>query len=260
MNNALIGAQMYTLREYCKTASDIASSCARVKAMGYDGIQASAAGFNEIDPVELRKILDGEGLVCAATHESLDDVLNDTQRVIEKQQILGCKYAAIGGFHPDKDKEWCAKLWLDFAAKLSEAAKVSEGSGVVLGYHNHSHEFAATEQGIPLQLLLDNFDKNIWFELDLYWVAYGGGDPAEGISKGAGRIPCVHYKDMKMRARPRVEHVMSEIGEGNLNWRRINKACKNAGVEWYLVERDDGPTDAFKTLEISINNMREMDL
>ena len=33
---ALIAAQMYTLREFCKTPAEIAVACARVKKMGYD--------------------------------------------------------------------------------------------------------------------------------------------------------------------------------------------------------------------------------
>ena len=57
MSKSLIGAQMYTLRDYCKTPADIATSCAQVKAMGYDGIQAS--GMADIGATELRKVLDG---------------------------------------------------------------------------------------------------------------------------------------------------------------------------------------------------------
>lgn len=85
MGNALIGAQMYTAREYCKTPADIARSCAKVKAMGYDGIQAS--GMGEIDPQELKKILDGEGLACAATHVSMDRLEQDTENVIEEHKL-----------------------------------------------------------------------------------------------------------------------------------------------------------------------------
>ena len=38
---ALLAAQMYTLRDHCKTAADLASACTRVKKMGYDGVQLS---------------------------------------------------------------------------------------------------------------------------------------------------------------------------------------------------------------------------
>ena len=54
---ALLAAQMYTVRKYTQTPKDIAESCRRVKAMGYDGIQIS--GFGPIDRKEMKAILDG---------------------------------------------------------------------------------------------------------------------------------------------------------------------------------------------------------
>ena len=64
----MIGAQLYTLREFTKTPADIAKTMARVKKMGYNGVQCSALG-----PIDLRcrigsrgvRIeLDGDGLVA----------------------------------------------------------------------------------------------------------------------------------------------------------------------------------------------------
>jgi sugar phosphate isomerase/epimerase len=49
---------------------------------------------------------------------------------------------------------------------------------------------------------------------------------------------------------------MFPVGEGNLNWPRINEACRKAGVEWYLVERDAGDLDPFEALERSVKHMR----
>ena len=89
-----IAAQMYTLRDYCKTPADIAASCAKVKKMGYDGVQLS--GMGPIDPQEMKKILDGEGLECCATHISADAMEKETERVIAEHQLWNCKYTAIG--------------------------------------------------------------------------------------------------------------------------------------------------------------------
>jgi sugar phosphate isomerase/epimerase len=53
---------------------------------------------------------------------------------------------------------------------------------------------------------------------------------------------------------------MLPVGQGNLNWPRINGACAEAGVDWLLVERDKGPHDPFDALEIYIRNLRNMGL
>jgi len=241
---------MYTVRDFCKTPEGIAESCAKVKAMGYDGIQSSA--FGPIDPRELKKILDGEGLACAATHENIDRMENETQAVIEEHKILDCTYVAIGGFFPKE--EWTPDLWKAFVEKYNRIASRFAEAGIAIGYHNHSHEMSPVDGVVPLQLLIDELDDSIWFEIDTYWITHGGGDPAAWIDKVKGRIPCVHFKDMTIT--PQREQKMCEIGDGNLNWPRIIQSCQNAGVEWYLVERDSGDREPFESLEVSLKNMR----
>lgn len=82
----------------------------------------------------------------------------------------------------------------------------------------------------------------------------GGADPSAWIRKLKGRIEAIHLKDMTIIDN---QQLMTEIMEGNLQWSEIFSACEEAGVKWYLVERDDGPKDAFESLRISNNNLRE---
>jgi len=253
------GAQMFTLRDSCANPDAIATSLERVKAMGYDGVQASAAGFNTLDESELKQIkkaLDDNGLVCAATHESLENMRDHTEAVITKHQILDCNYTALGGtlWGGGSQEDWAA-----FASEFNLVTSKLNEAGLRAGYHNHSHEFATFEDGsTPMDILLANFDPQVWLELDVYWVAHGLADPAAWIAKiaasGTDRIPCVHYKDGTVNGDR--EHIMMPVGSGNLNWPRINSACAEAGVEWKLVERDSGPHDPFDALEIAIKNMR----
>ena len=56
-----LAAQLFTCHEYTKTPKDIAETLKKVKKIGYDAVQISALG--PIDPKELAKMLDGEGLV-----------------------------------------------------------------------------------------------------------------------------------------------------------------------------------------------------
>jgi sugar phosphate isomerase/epimerase len=86
-------------------------------------------------------------------------------------------------------------------------------------------------------------------------VAHGGADPADWIERVSGRIPVVHFKDMTIDV-DRVQKIC-EVGAGNLNWPRIVDACRKAGVESYMIERDNGDLDPFDSLAISIANMRE---
>jgi sugar phosphate isomerase/epimerase len=254
MPSTQIGAQLYTLRDFLKTPADIANTLARVKKLGYDAVQVS--GFGPIDSKELANILKNEGLVCAATHCPLDRMEKETAKVIEDHHLWGCKYTAIGGFF---QKEFVAKDFTDFAKRFNEVNKKFAGSGIEVGYHNHNHELAKLDNGQNgLQILMGLLDKSMWFEIDTYWIQAGGGDPVEWIGKVAGRIPCVHFKDMGVKTN-RTQY-MAEVGEGNLNWPAIIKACKSAGVKWYLIEQDDCYRDPFDSLEISLKNLKGMGL
>ncbi len=92
-------------------------------------------------------------------------------------------------------------------------------------------------------------------EIDIYWVQHGGSDPAAWIEKVSQRMPVVHLKDMVILDNTQT---MAEVGEGNLNWKRILSACKQADVEWYAVEQDVCQRDPFESLKISYDNLRAM--
>jgi sugar phosphate isomerase/epimerase len=249
-----LAAQLYTLREFTKTPADIARTLARVKKIGYDAVQVS--GFGPIDAKELAKILDSEGLICSATHTPLDRMKNEFDKVVEAHHLWKCKYTAVGGFWADS---YTASTWVDYARQFNElAAKFAAAGGPLIGYHNHSHEFAPFDGKPALQILMENFTPNIWMEIDTYWVQHGGADPIAWINKCKGRLPCIHLKDMTIKPTRPVEQLMAEIGEGNLNWPGILGACKEIGVQWYIVEQDECQRDPFESLTISLRNLRAM--
>jgi sugar phosphate isomerase/epimerase len=247
-----IAAQLYTLRDFTKTPADIAKTFKRVKQIGYEAVQCSALG--PIDASELAKILQGEGLACCATHVSLDRMEKEPQAVIEEHRLWNCRYAAIGGYFPQH--EMSAVLWEDFAIRFNQIAARFAGSGLSLGYHNHSHELVKYSGHTALAILLNKLDSSVWMEIDTYWITHGGGDPAQWIQKCAGRIPCVHLKDMAISAKR--EQYMAEVGEGNLNFPAILAECKKAGTQWYIIEQDICYRDPFESLAISLKNLREL--
>lgn len=254
-----IGAQMYTLREYCATPSDIAKTLKKLKDMGYDAIQASAAGFNGIEAAELKTILNDNGMVCAATHKSFDE-LKDINAVVEWHQQVGCELTAIGGLFKVTERD----KWVQFIAEFNELATKLRAKGLRLGYHNHSHELAPFESDpakidpsdTPYCLLRDQCNDDVWFELDTYWIAHGGADPTFWMKQFEGRLPAIHVKDMTITADR--EHRMCEVGRGNLNWPAIMQTARQLNVQWYLVERDNGELDPFESLKISLENLHAM--
>ena len=249
----MIGAQLYTLREFLKTPPDIATTLKKVSEMGYEAVQLSAVG--KIEPEELKKILDGEGLQVAATHVGYYALRDETGRMVDEHHLLGCKHVAIGGLPGEyRNAEGFAK----FAKEASEVGRRLKEQGLVFGYHNHSFELQKFGDRTGLQILYeDSNPETFTAEIDTYWIQHGGGDPAAWIKKVSGRIPLLHLKDMAVGGKG---PIMAEVGEGNLNWPAILEAAKEAGVRWYLVEQDICQRDPFESLAISLKNLHEMGL
>ena len=248
-----IAAQLYTLRDFCKTPADIAASLKKVKRIGYDAVQVS--GLGKIDPKELSTILKGEGLTCCATHIGLDRMKSEPQAVADEHHLWGCKYTAIGGFGWADMTE---QGWLDFAKDYNTVAVNMAKLGVAVGYHNHSHELVKYNGRTALDLLWEQFDQSVWMEIDTFWITHGGGDPIQWVNKVAGRIPCIHLKDMAITM-PDRKQIMAEVGEGNLNFPGIIEAAKKAGTQWFIVEQDNtNGRDPFESLSISLKNVKAM--
>jgi sugar phosphate isomerase/epimerase len=251
MNESTVAAQLYTLREYTKVPSDLRETLARLKKIGYRAVQVSAVG--PVEPAELATMLSDLDLVCCVTHTSFDRMTSDPAGVVADHRLWGCRFTAVGGHFP---AALSAGDWDRFIHDFNAVARRFAADGLRLGYHNHSHELARIGSQTILDRLIERCDPSVWFELDTYWIAHGGGDPAAWIRRVAGRIPCVHLKDMAIHY-PR-EQRMAEVGDGNLNWPAILDVCREAGVQWYIVEQDTCYRDPFESLAISFENLMKM--
>lgn len=254
MSGSVLAAQLYTVRDFTKTPEDIAATFKKVREIGYEAVQNSALG--PIDPGELRKIADGEGVNICATHESFERLRDDTDGVIEEHRILGCEHTAVGGA-PQQARE-SAQGFADFAREAEDVGRKLAAAGITFSYHNHSMEFQKFDGRLVMDMLFGETDpKYFKSELDTYWVQHGGGDPAAWIDRLHDRIVLLHLKDMVAVGN---NPTYAEIGEGNLDWARILEAARRAAVQWYIVEQDTCRGDPFESLKISLENLRAMGL
>jgi len=254
MAKTVVGAQMYTVRDFCTTATDTAAAMQRLMVNGYRAVQISGVRID--DARELRKMLDDNGLVCAATHVATGKFQTDLNWVVDYHKTLGCKHSAVGGM-PGEYRN--GDGFVRFAKEFSEIARKLKKQGLTFSYHNHSFELEKFNGRTGLDILMEESNPKVFMmEIDTYWIQHGGGDPAAWIGKARGRIPLLHLKDMTVRTGK--GPIMAEVGEGNLNWKKILAAAKKAGVKWYLVEQDTCERDPFESLKRSLDNLKAMGL
>lgn len=253
MADTVLAAQLYTLRDYLKTPQDIAASFKKVREIGYKAVQLS--GLGPIDPAELKRIADGEGLTICATHVGFERVRDETEKVIEEHKLWECEVVAI----PVAPTEYrSGEGYKRFAEEATALGQKFAEAGIRLAYHNHAFEFERYGDRTGLQILYEESDpKYLEAELDTYWVQAGGADPAWLIRMLKDRQTVIHLKDMAVVDN---KQVFAEVGEGNLNWPAILEACKEANIRWYIVEQDVCPGDPFESLAVSLRNLQAMGL
>jgi len=246
-----VAVQLYSLRDFCKTSADYATTLKQVREMGYQAIQISGVG--PIPAAELRSIAEGEGLVIAATHEPSATVLDEPERVVERLAALGTKYTAYPfpagvDFSKPADVE---KL----IAKLDAAGVVLRKAGQVLTYHNHAHEFFHMAGKPVLETIYARTSpENLKGEIDTYWVQAGGGNPVEWCARLKGRLPLLHLKDYGVNAEGKP--YFAEIGFGNLDFKAIIGEAEASGCEWFIVEQDTCPGNPFDSMRKSFEYIK----
>lgn len=250
-----VAAQLYTLRDHLKTPEQIAKTLRQVRKMGYTAVQVSGTG--PIDPGELKSILDGEGLVCCATHENAESILETPEAVAEKLSILGCEHTAYP-FPAGIDFSSMRSL-KEFVKRLDRAGAALRHAGKTLSYHNHDIEFRRVKGAVILDFIYEHTDpEHLKAELDTHWVQAGGGSSAAWCRRLRGRMPMIHLKDYAIDDER--QRRFAEVGSGNMDWREIIDAAEAAGVSWFIVEQDAHwvDNDPFKSLKTSFRYLKEL--
>lgn len=224
-----IGAQLFTVREQCRTLEGFAETLARVADIGYRTVQVS--GTCPYDAAWLKEQLEKNGLRCVLTHIPVPELTADPVQVARNHDVFGCPYVGLGYWSFSEDRGMTLEKWL---ATFPPVAKALHDAGKYFMYHNHNNEFKRIGGKLVMETLMEAVPaEQMGFTLDTYWVQVAGGDPGLWLEKLAGRIPCIHLKDCGF------DHSMQAVGEGNINFDRVFEKAEAGGTQYMLVEQDD---------------------
>jgi sugar phosphate isomerase/epimerase len=245
MRRDQISLQLYTVRE--ETARDMPGTLRRISEIGYPAVEF--AGFGGETAEDLRNILDDLGLRASGAHVPFDSWETDLEAVITDMHTLDCAHAILPIAPPDQHRDETAVASL--AGSLNRWGDLCRQEGVTFSYHNHDFEFAPLDGTTLWEVLVRETDPEfVYFELDLYWVRYGGADPKRLLLDLGERIPLVHMKDMASDD----QRSDLPVGEGTMPWNGLLEA---AGVQWFVAEQDN-PKDALEDVRISLRSLGEL--
>lgn len=247
MTKVPIALQLYTVRD--QTALDFAGTVRRVAELGYAGVEL--AGDGGLAAEEMAALLAETDLKLAGNHVPLDRMASSLDEVIAYNQAIGATYVGV----PFLGNEHRSEAGYRAAAEaMNRVGAAFRDAGMALYYHNHAFEFEPLNGTTGMEILLAETDPElVGFECDVYWVQYGGQDPAAFIEANAGRFPLVHLKDMVGQGDQRT---FAEVGEGRIDFSGIFAAAEAQGVAWYIVEQDICQRPSLESARISLENLK----
>lgn len=253
----IIGAQLYTLRDYTQTEKDIAYTLQQVASMGYRSVHCSALG--PIAPEKLRDLLDQNGLTCAITHIAPHRLLNDLPAVIREHQILSCKNIGLS-IMPEQYRGSLEGLRA-FERNFSTVVHQIKDAGMHFHYHNHDVEFIREGKQTLLDILLEEM-PDAHLLLCAFWAQVAGANPLELLDRYANRIEVIHLKDMAVYPFSKSigdQRMMVPVLEGNMNYEAILAKCNRIPTLTHaLVEQDICQGNPFACMQTSLRNIEAL--
>ena len=232
--------QLYSFHQ--DLGRDLAGTLQRIKALGFDRVETyPVAG---VTPAQLRAALDAAELKAVSAHMPWDRIKSDPEGVVADAKILGVEQFGPGSINLFDGKGF-RNLTLadaeDAGAELSEACAAAREAGMRVFIHTHGNEFPEIAGTTPLDRMISASGGCFDIEADIYWVKWGGEDPAEFIRRYGSRVSSLHVKDMGAGAAGvepgRIgKNEFPIAGQGVIDMPAVMRASREAGVRWYIVE------------------------
>ncbi|MDR2535928.1 MAG: sugar phosphate isomerase/epimerase [Treponema sp.] len=220
-----ISLQLYSIKE--EAAERFEQALELTEKAGYQGVEF--AGYFGKTSEQMKALLNQHHLKPVSTHVGLQRLQEGLDEELEYAKQLGynliiCPYSSC----ETKGQT------LEDAKFLETCAQKAAKKGIIIGYHNHAHEFKQFDGKYALDILLEAA-PTVKFEPDLYWIALGEADPVQYIAPlaKAGRICAIHAKELAKTGRDNVY-----IGQGKIDFLAIAKMCPPSVYPWILEQEE----------------------
>jgi len=230
-----IALQLYSLRNEMKI-----DPVNYHKAISDWGIAAlEGGGTYGMSDSEYQKLLADHKLRVVGVGADYTKLKTDASSILSEAKKYGAKFAtcywiphAEGPISLDEMKA---------ATELfNQAGEQFAKEGITLTYHPHGYEFVNSGSGTPMDYMLENA-KHFKFNMDVFWVKMGGGDPLALMKKYPGKFPQLHLKDRK-KGTPGSPDGRGDVetnvvlGTGDIDIAGLIKEAKKQKTQYLVIE------------------------
>jgi sugar phosphate isomerase/epimerase len=231
-----VAMELWTYRRELR--HDLPGTLETIRKLGIAEVETSS--FYGHTAAEFGKLLESAGLSCVSIvvpYERMHDAIGE---VIADASALGATYVIVsniprtGGLNEDEVH--------DAAKDFNSWGKELRAHGLQFAYHPHGFEFRHAQTGTLFDVLLqETLPDLVSFELDTFWFRQGGVDPARFIERYPNRFHLLHLKDIAFGTEQDLsggapDSASVVLGHGQLHWKEILRAARNAGVREYFIE------------------------
>ena len=236
------GIQLYTLRELI--VKDPTSVINKVALAGFKEVEmyglSAEKRFFGLSVKDFASLLKQNNLKSPSGHYMPEKFLfengsvDEVKKLCDVGQMMGHQYIVIPWMAEERRKT--IDQYKRLAERINKAGEICKTANLQLAYHNHDFEFFNIKGQKGYDILLKETDANlVKMEMDIYWVISAGYNPVDLFKANPGRFPMLHVKDMD-----KINKKMNtEIGNGSIDFKKIFKLAKLAGVKHYYVEQEN---------------------
>jgi sugar phosphate isomerase/epimerase len=236
--------QLYSVRDVME--NDYTGTLIKLAAMGYTGVEF--AGYGGLCAQEMKDVLESVKLKPVGSHIRLEGLTKRLDEEIAYHKIIGTEYFICpnSAIKTKGDVLELAKTLKPIIAKINDA-------GFKFAYHNHAHEFAESGGEYLLDILFQNFPPQAVMELDIFWAAHAGVEPAAYMEKHKGRLKLLHVKQID-----RDKHCV-DLDRGILDFKEIITKAKLQGVEHFILEQEEYAVSSMTSVKNDIDYIMSLE-
>ena len=230
------GLQLYSLRD--QFSKDVEGSLAQIRDWGITYIEGGGTyGYTQD---EFLALLEKYGLKTASIGASFEELEKDPAALIDQAKAFGATYVMCA-WVPHQGDEFGEAETRRAIEVFNTAGKVLADAGLTLAYHAHGYEFRPYSGGGTLFDLMAREARNYKFEMDVYWVQHGGGNPLELLNQYPDKFALMHLKDMEKGVQGNQsghEDVETNVvlGTGQIDIAGLVKRGAELGIRYMFIE------------------------
>lgn len=230
-----IALQLYSLREQMK--SDAKETHLLLPQWGIKYIEGGSTYGMSME--EYQEFLASNDLSIISVGADYQQLKDNPQEVIDQAKAFGAKYATCFWI-PHPSRQFSFKEAKEAVEVFNKAGKILKDEGITLAYHPHGYEFKSHGDGVLFDYIIENAE-NYKFNMDVYWVQMGGGDPLALMKKYEDKFPLLHLKDRKTGT-PGNPFGSGDVetnvvlGTGDIDIKGIILEAKKIGTKYLIIE------------------------